>query len=52
MTDSLETNPNDQTKKKQFRIIMAVLMVVFVGIAAFLFMGDDAPKQETTIETG
>lgn len=52
MTDSLDTNPNDQVKKKQFRIIMGVLIAVFIGIAAFLFMGDDAPKQDATIETG
>jgi conjugal transfer pilus assembly protein TraB len=52
MTDSLDTNPNDQIKKKQFRLIMGVLVAVFLGIAAFLFMGDDAPKQDATIETG
>ena len=51
MSDQIDSNPNEATKKKQFGIIMAVLVVVFIGVAAFLFMGDDQPEQQVTIET-
>jgi conjugal transfer pilus assembly protein TraB len=52
MTDQIDSNPNDQTKKKQFGLIVGILVLVFIGFAIFLFTGDDSSKQEQTIETG